>query len=235
MSKQLTIVSRADTTTHFVQFNSGLRGAVEKVRTNRPAPGTTVTVTGLCYRKLSKLDLTKAVSTLARIKQLLICLSLNRPRVQFSLRNDTSGKHEFILKTGTQTKPFDQFRAIFGHTADTFLQEVKPLNYISRYINITGFFSTLTSSSPDMQFFTVNNKVAVDQAVGSVFKSVFKSLDDKFREKNPKHPVFFISFDLKKEGTHWFQYSSNFLKVTFKSKSSVVNHLEKAVQGIFFL
>ena len=232
VSRQLSIVSRAEGGETFVlQFNLGVRGEVKKAPTNRPAPGTTVTLTGVFYRKLAKLGLVQPVSTLHKIRQFLVCLSLHFPEIKFSLRNDTTGKRDFILKTEKQKTSFDRFLTLFGWRTDVLMEKVETLNYSSKYVDITGFISTITSSGSDIQLLTVNHKVANDPFLNEVLKTQLKSMDDKFREKDIKHPIYFISINLKKEGTHWFQYNGNLPRVYFKSKSSVLRHLEKAVQG----
>ncbi|XP_063804355.1 DNA mismatch repair protein Mlh3 isoform X2 [Pseudophryne corroboree] len=134
-------------------FQNGKPRAVQEAVTERPSPGTTVTLYNLFYNMPVRRKCVDQVLELERIRQKVEAVSLVNPSISFSLKNDVL--HSIVLQLPKTKDVSSRFCQIYGLSRSRNLREVQhALNGFS----INGLISREGHYNRAMQFLYVNNR-----------------------------------------------------------------------------
>ena len=103
----MTLISKSTvkSTTYCMHFRKGRRGKIEQMLKERSSKGTTITISGVFWNHISlrRFQEESPVVELERMWRGLVALVLSRPGLRLSLRDDTEGKGDMVLKVGRQS------------------------------------------------------------------------------------------------------------------------------------
>ncbi|XP_045143837.1 DNA mismatch repair protein Mlh3 isoform X2 [Echinops telfairi] len=135
-------------------FQNGKALEAREADLTRPSAGTTVTVYNLFYRLPVRRKCMNPRLELEKVRQRIEALSLMRPSISFSLRNDVSGS--MILQLPKTKDTCSRFCQIFGLGRSQKLREIK---FKYKEFELSGYISSEAHYNKTMQFLFVNQRL----------------------------------------------------------------------------
>ncbi|XP_018429839.1 PREDICTED: DNA mismatch repair protein Mlh3 [Nanorana parkeri] len=129
---------------------------VQHAETTRPSVGTTVTLYNLFYNLPVRRGCVDPVPELERIRQKVEAVSLMKPDISFSLKNDAL--HSMVLKLPKTRDVCSRFCQIYGPVKSQHLREIR---HTQDRCEMVGFISSEGHYNKAMQFLHVNSRLVL--------------------------------------------------------------------------
>ncbi|KAM3919934.1 DNA mismatch repair protein Mlh3 isoform 2-T3 [Leptodactylus fuscus] len=137
-------------------FQNGKPMEVAEAESPRPSAGTTVTIYNLFYNLPVRRKCLDPVMEIERIRQRVEAVSLVKPSVSFSLRNDAV--HSVMLQLPKTKDQCSRFCQIYGLSRS---QSLRELQYTHDTFTIHGLISCDGHYNRTMQYLYVNNRLVL--------------------------------------------------------------------------
>ncbi|XP_075704858.1 DNA mismatch repair protein Mlh3-like [Rhinoderma darwinii] len=223
-----------DTSQTFIRlFQNGKALDVLEAESPRPSAGTTVTLYNLFYNLPVRRKCLQPVLELERIRQRVEAVSLVKPSVSFSLRNDAV--HSVLLQLPKTKDPRSRFCQIYGVSRCQGLREVQ---HTQRGVTMDGLISREGHYNRTMQFLYVNSRLVLKTKLHKLMDFIirkessvcrWRSSPGRPRAAADLHGIFMLNIHCP--GSHYdisFQPDKTFIE--FQDWDSVMLCVERGLK-----
>ncbi|XP_068110615.1 DNA mismatch repair protein Mlh3 isoform X2 [Hyperolius riggenbachi] len=159
-------------------FQGGKTLPAQQAEVTRPSPGTTVSLYNLFYNLPVRRKCMDPVLELERVRHKIEAVSLMKPHISISLKNDTV--HSMILQLPKTRDVCSRFCQIYGLSKAQSLREIQ---HAEGQIAITGFISCEGYYNRTMQFLYVNSRLVLKTRLHKLIDFMLKKESVICRQK----------------------------------------------------